>query len=69
MKTILDGQGQTQKEVLYESTLWKSEYFKMLVWDGMANAALMANITFYPTNYSFIEQCTSNVSRDNPTFR
>ena len=69
MKTILDGQGQIQKEVLYESTLWKSEYFKILVWDGMANVALMANITFYTTNYSFIEHCTSNVNRDNPTFR
>jgi hypothetical protein len=35
----------------------------------MANVALMANLTFYPTRYSFIEQCTSNVNRDNPIFR
>ena len=34
MKTILDEQGQIHKEMLYESTLWKSEYFKILVWHG-----------------------------------
>jgi len=54
---------------VYQDRVWSSEYFKILVWDSMADVALLANRNFYPSLYPFIEHCTSNIARDNPTFR
>ena len=54
---------------VYQDSLWASEYFKIMVWDAMADVAILANRNFYPSLYPFIEHCTSNIARDNPTFR
>ena len=54
---------------VYQDRVWLSEYFKILVWDSMTDVALLANRNFYPSLYPFIKHCTSNITRNNPTFR
>jgi hypothetical protein len=51
------------------SDLWGSDSFRILIWDSVANAAMLSNKLFLTSNYPFIEAYTSNVGRYRPMLR
>jgi len=56
-------------DTILTSRLWRAESFKVMVWEALANAVMIASKLFVTTTYPFIEAYTSNIARHRPIFR
>ena len=51
------------------SDLWDSQSFRVLIWESIANVAMLSSELFLTSSYPFIEAYTSNVGQFRPMLR